>query len=121
MSTPVTAAATRGPSAPSRAFQTRPADHRFFSILSIVTALTILAGFSSTYLPKVVAGTPALPWIIHPHALVFTNWLGPYVTQTSLIFTGRTAGHRRLGVAGGALPAAMLIVSSATALTGARP
>ena len=120
MSTPVTAAATRGPSAPSRAFQTRPADHRFFSILSIVTAVTILAGFSSTYLPKVVAGAPALPWIIHLHAVVFTSWLAFYVTQTSLVLTGRTAVHRRLGIAGVALAALMLIVGSATAITVAR-
>ena len=120
MTTRVTAAATKSPSVPSRGFPARPGDHRFFSVMSIVTAVTILAGFSSTYVPKLVAGAPALPWIIHLHAAVFTSWLAFYVTQTSLVLTGRTAVHRRLGVAGVALAALMLIVGSATAITVAR-
>ena len=120
MTTTVTAAGAKGPSVPSRAFQARPGDHRFFSVMAIVTAVTILAGFSSTYVPKLVAGAPALPWIIHLHAVVFTSWLAFYVTQTSLVLTGRTAVHRRLGVAGVALAALMLIVGSATAITVAR-
>ena len=39
-------------------------DHRFFSIMSIVTAATILAGFANTYGPRVVTGEPALPLIV---------------------------------------------------------
>src|SRR4051812_6605921 len=117
MSTRVTAVAARGSSVPSRAFQTSRADHRFFSIMAMVTAVTILAGFTSTYVPKVVAGTPPLPGIIHLHAVVFTSWLVFYVTQTMLVLTGRTAVHRRLGIAGVALAALMLIVGSATAVT----
>ena len=100
--------------ASSRAFQTRPGDHRFFS--ASVSAVTILAGFSSTDAPKSV-GVPALPWIIHLHAVVFTSWLVFYVTQTTLVLTGRTAVHRRLGIAGVVLAALMLIVGSATAIT----
>jgi len=120
MTPTVTAAATKAPSVPSRAFHARPGDHRFFSAMAIVTAVTILAGFSSTYVPKLVAGAPGLPWIIHLHAVVFTSWLVFYVTQTTLVLTGRTAVHRRLGVAGVALAALMLIVGSATAITVAR-
>ena len=85
--------------------------------MASVTAVTILAGFSSTYVPKLVAGVPALPWIIHLHAVVFTSWLAFYVTQTTLVLTGRTAVHRRLGIAGVVLAALMLIVGSATAIT----
>jgi len=116
MSTAVTAA-TKRPSVPSHAFQTRPGDHRFFSVMAIVTTMTILGGFASTYVPKVVTGAPALPWIIHLHAVVFTSWLAFYITQTTLVLTGRTAVHRRLGIAGVALAALMLIVGSATAIT----
>ena len=120
MATTLTAAATKSPSVPARAFQTRPGDHRFFSVMSIVTAVTIAAGFSNTYVPKLVTGTPAVPWIIHLHAVVFASWLVFYVTQTTLVLTGRTAVHRRLGIAGVALAALMLIVGSATAITVAR-
>jgi hypothetical protein len=49
-----------------------------------------------------VAGARALPWIIHLHAVVFTSWLAFYDTQTTLVRTGRTAVHRRLGAIVGA-------------------
>lgn len=104
----------------SRAFQTLKSDHRFFSVMSIVTALTIAAGFFHTYVPKVVGGAPALPPIIHLHAAVFASWLILFVAQTTLILTGRTAVHRRLGVAGVVLAVLMLVVGTATSITVAR-
>jgi uncharacterized membrane protein YozB (DUF420 family) len=88
--------------------------------MALITAATILAGFSNTYLPKLVTGTPALPSIVHLHAAVFTTWLALFVAQTALILKGRTAVHRRLGVAGVALAALMLVVGMATAITVAR-
>ena len=96
------------------------ADHRFFSFMSIVTAVTIIAGFSSTYGPKVVTGAPALPPIVHLHAAVFASWLVVFVAQTTLVLTGRTAVHRRLGVAAVVLAALMFVVGTMTAITVAR-
>ena len=104
----------------SRTFQTLPGDHRFFSVMAIVTTATILAGFSWTYIPKVVAGAPALPPIVHLHAAVFTSWLVLYLVQTTLVLRGRTGMHRRLGVAGVLLAALMLFVGTATAVAVAR-
>jgi hypothetical protein len=105
---------------PSRTFQTQPGDHRFFSGMAIVTAATIVAGFSNTYLPKVVSGAPALPPIIHLHAVVFASWLIVFVAQTTLVLTGRTDVHRRLGVAAVVLAALMVVVGAATGITVAR-
>ena len=51
------------------------------------------------------------------HAAVFTSWLAFYVTQTTLVFNGKTAVHRRLGVAGVVLAALMVVVGTATAIT----
>jgi len=104
----------------TRTFQTRPGDHRFYSFMSIVTAVTIAAGFVNTYVPKVAAGTPELPSIVHLHAVVFTSWLIVFVLQTTLVLTGRTAVHRKLGVAGVVLAVLMLVVGSITAITVAR-
>ena len=59
MTTTVTAA--KVPSGSSRAFGPEPLDHRFLCIIAIVSAVTIIAAFSSTYVPKVVAGAPTLP------------------------------------------------------------
>jgi hypothetical protein len=120
MNTTLSAAATHGSSAASRTFQTRPGDHRFFSLMAIATATTIAAGFSQTYLPKVVTGAPTLPSIIHLHAAVFTSWLVVFVAQTTLVLSGRTAVHRRLGVAAVVLAALMVVVGTATAITVAR-
>jgi hypothetical protein len=100
-------------------FQTRTGDHRFFSLMAIVTSITIAAGFFHTYVPKVMAGAP-VPGIIHVHAVVFTAWLVFFVLQTTLVLGGRTAVHRRLGIAGVVLAVLMLVVGTETAITVAR-
>jgi hypothetical protein len=120
MNTTLSTATTKSSSIASPTFQTLPGDHRFFSVMAIVTAATIVAGFSNTYVPKVVTGAPALPPIIHLHAVVFTSWLAFFVAQTTLVLSGRTDVHRRLGIIGVVLAALMLVVGIATAITVAR-
>src|SRR5688572_1565789 len=120
MNTTVSVGTARTGSIPSRTFHTLPGDHRFFSSMSIVMTVTILAGFSQTYVPRVVTGEPELLPIIHLHALVFTSWLVFFVAQTTLVLTGRTAVHRRLGIAGVVLAALMLVVGTMTAIAVAR-
>jgi uncharacterized membrane protein YozB (DUF420 family) len=112
--------ATIEPEAAPRRFRTLPGDHRFFSVMAIVMGATILAGFANTYAPKVATGDPAVPPIIHLHAAVFTSWLMVFVAQTTLVRRGRTAVHRRLGVAGVVLAALMLVVGVAAAISVAR-
>jgi hypothetical protein len=104
----------------SRAYPTLPADHRFFSVMAVVMAITIVAGFANTYVPKVVTGAPTLPLIIHIHAVIFASWLAFFVIQTTLVFSGRTDVHRRLGIIGVVLAALMLVVGIATAIIVAR-
>lgn len=118
-STP-SASSAKGSNSGSHTFQTLPGDHRFFSLMAVLSAVTIVAGFSQTYWPKIVTGEHPLPLIIHIHAAVFTSWLVLFVAQTTLILRGRTAVHRRLGIAGVALAALMLVIGVATAITVAR-
>lgn len=120
MSTTISGRTTHGGGGRSRGFQTLPGDHRFFSSMAIITAATILFGFSRTYIPKLTTGTAAVLPIVHLHALVFTSWLAVFVAQTTLVLRGRTAVHRRLGIAGIALAAIMLIVGTAAAIAVAR-
>ena len=54
MSTTRSVVTPAGSGVDSRAFKTLPGDHRFFSVMAIVSAVTIVAGFSNTYVPKVV-------------------------------------------------------------------
>ena len=96
------------------------AEHRFFSIMASVAAVTILAGFANTYVPKVATGEPALSYIIHVHAAVFTGWLVVFVAQTTLVLTRRVPVHRRVGAAAVVLAALMVVVGVVTAISVAR-
>lgn len=96
------------------------ADHLFFSAAAILSAGTIVAGFSRSYYLKAFTGARPLPFVIHAHALIFTAWLVLFVTQTALVARGRVDLHRRLGIAGVALVALMLMVGVATAVLAAR-
>ena len=58
--------------------------------------------------------------LLHAHGLIFTSWIVLFVVQTGLIASRRTPLHRRLGVAGGVLAVAMLIVGSMAAIDAAR-
>jgi uncharacterized membrane protein YozB (DUF420 family) len=95
-------------------------DHRFYSTMAIVSAVTILGGFLNTYGPKVASGTPGVPGIIHAHAVVGTAWLAFFVVQTTLVRRGRMAVHRRLGVAGVVLASLMAVVGVAASISAAR-
>ena len=89
----------------------RQRDRIFYTSLPVLMALAVVYGFSRSYYLKLAFGTPVLSPLYHLHGALFTSWLALLVVQTSLVASGRTAVHRRLGVAGGALAAAMAIVA----------
>src|SRR4029453_1308899 len=60
--------------------------------------------------------TPAL----HVHGALFTAWVLLFVVQTALVSTHRVAVHRRLGVAGAVLAAAMVVAGTSAAIQLAR-
>lgn len=97
------------------------ATHRaFFTGLSLLMVLAVFAGFSRSYYLKGLYGTPALPTLFHVHGLLFTAWMVFLVVQTGLVASRRTAVHRRLGVAGGVLAAAMTVAAMAMTMDLAR-
>jgi hypothetical protein len=102
-------------------------DRVFYSTIAIVMALTVLVGFAPTYYLKLVGGGPLTtlshyPFntLIHTHALLFSSWVVLFIVQTALVASHRVAVHRRLGIAGGILAAAMIMVGTSTAITAAR-
>jgi uncharacterized membrane protein YozB (DUF420 family) len=88
--------------------------------MAVLSACTIIAGFSRTYYLKAFTGARPLPLFVHLHAAVFTSWLILFVIQTSLVRRGRIDLHRRLGAAGAVLAATMVLVGLVTAVLGAR-
>jgi len=91
---------------------------RFFSGLSIAILITVFWGFAPSYYLKELFGTPPLRPIVHAHGLLFTTWVVLLVVQTSLVRASRVDVHRRLGIAGATLAAAMVIVGSVADMTG---
>lgn len=94
--------------------------------MAIWMALTALIGFAKTYYLNPVLGSNVTisgkPYstAVHVHAVVFTLWLVLLLTQTTLIATHRVALHRKLGIFGGLLAAAMIVVGGLTAFERAR-
>jgi hypothetical protein len=95
--------------------------HRaFFTGLSLLMVLAVFVGFSRSYYVKGLFGTPELPTLFHVHGLLFTTWMVFLVVQTGLVAARRTPLHRRLGVAGGVLAAAMTVAAMAMTIDLAR-
>jgi hypothetical protein len=66
-----------------------------------------------------VIGVPFTP-LVHLHGALFTGWVVLFITQTALVASHRLAVHRRLGVAGAVLAAAMVLVGTSTAVATAK-
>ena len=115
------AAARPVPQAPARP-QAGRYDRLFYSGMAIALALTVFAGFSPSYYGRflsggpttTISGAPMTP-LVHLHAALFTGWVLLFLTQTALVAGHRVAVHRRLGVAGVVLAAAMFVAGLSTA------
>jgi Na+/H+-dicarboxylate symporter len=105
---------------------TRPVSPRwatqraFFTGISLLMVLAVFVGFSRSYYLKGLYGTPTLPTLFHVHGLLFTGWMVFLVVQTGLVASRRTDLHRRMGVAGGVLAAAMTVAAMAMTMDMAR-
>ena len=95
---------------------TRQGTRRFYVGVAIAVLITVFLGFSRSYFLKGYFGTPELSLHVHIHGLVFTSWVLLFLAQTTLVATGRTDLHRKLGVGGAVLATLLLIVGTTTAV-----
>lgn len=70
-------------------------DTRFFTVMTLVMALVIVAGF--TFNLAMGRSSFAAPWPYHVHGVIFMSWLGLAAAQALTIATGNIALHRQLG------------------------
>lgn len=98
----------------------RARDHRFFTAMAVAAAMTVFVGFAPTYYLRGMSAARPLPAMVHLHGMVSTAWMLLFLVQTSLVSVRRTDLHRRLGVAGAALAALVLVVGYLTAIEAAR-
>lgn len=99
-------------------------DRLFYSGMAVAMLLTVLAGFAPTYYMRFFSDAPwatlsggPFTQIVHLHGVLFTAWVVLFVVQTTLIAGRRVLLHRRLGMAGVATAAAMVVVGVVTAIT----
>jgi hypothetical protein len=104
----------------ARAVRAGRRTRRFYVGMAIAFAITVFAGFSRSYFLKAWYGTPELSRLLHVHGLVFTTWVLFFLAQTTLVATGRTYLHRRMGIAGAVLAALVVIVGTTVAILRAK-
>jgi hypothetical protein len=103
-----------------RRLESRQRDHVFFSVMSVAAAMVVVVGFSRTYYLRTYFDGPALSPLRAVHGAVLSAWVLLAVAQPLLVAARRTAVHRRLGVLGAALAAAVVVNGVAMAITSAR-
>lgn len=91
------------------------ADRNFFLIYVLLIWFGILNGFVPEIVAHIRSSAPPYPFILHVHAAAFFGWLVLLTVQIAFIRGGRHDLHRKLGVAGMALGAAMVVIGPATA------
>lgn len=98
-----------------------PSERRFFLGMALALLASVLLGFSRSFFLR-----PLFPdWpsphesVFYVHGALFTAWILLFVLQTSLIASGRSDLHRRIGPYGGLLTVAMVVVGILGALTAA--
>jgi hypothetical protein len=85
-------------------------DRRLYILAALAAVIIVFAGFARTYYLKGAYGGPALSGLVHLHGLVMTLWISIFVLQTTLVATGNTAVHQRVGVFGAVVAALVVIV-----------
>jgi uncharacterized membrane protein YozB (DUF420 family) len=89
----------------------------FFLFMALFITAIVIYGFSHTFNAKVLHPRFALPVILYVHIMTFAAWILLFITQASLVYSHKVQWHRRVGVFGLALGAAMPVVGIMTALT----
>ena len=100
--------------------QTTGRDRRMYIWFAVFMPIIVLVGFARSYYLKGFFGFPALPsLLVQLHGIVMTSWVVLFVTQVTLVATGRTRTHQRLGVSGAVLAILIVIVGVLTGIAGA--
>jgi hypothetical protein len=97
---------------------------RFYVGMSVAAAVTVLVGFAPTfylrgYLPMRPDQPPLTP-ILLVHGIIGTAWIALFLGQSLLVASHRIQLHKRLGIVGGLLASALVVVGIMTAIDALR-
>jgi len=88
----------------------RKYDHVFFSGMAVLMLGSVFLGFARSYYLAGMFNAPLPSMIIHVHGAIFSSWILFLLAQTTLVASGRTDVHRRIGIAGFLLACVMVVV-----------
>jgi hypothetical protein len=86
-------------------------DVRFQVLLAAGFLLLAMAGFTRSYLLRIVGGNYQAPAIFHLHGLLMFAWFGLFLLQSLSGTAGQRSRHRASGLAGVALFTALMCSS----------
>jgi hypothetical protein len=93
----------------------------FYAGMGLVIVSLSIAGFGPSMVDPSTRNVPLpLTSLVTTHAILASAWLLLFITQATLVATGRTAVHRRLGIAGAVLAAVFLVQGYVMSVEAAR-
>ncbi|HET7904720.1 MAG TPA: hypothetical protein VFM17_09170 [Candidatus Eisenbacteria bacterium] len=95
-------------------------DRRFYTVMAVLIALIVFAGFAPSFYLRPLFESRQLTGLLIVHGILFSAWITLLVVQVRLVAAKRTDIHRKLGVAGGLLAAAMVVVGVLAAIYSAK-
>ncbi|MEP7313144.1 MAG: hypothetical protein ABI859_11215 [Pseudomonadota bacterium] len=90
--------------------------NRFALGIAIALLVTLLVGFSPTFFLRTTLRGPEIPPRLYLHGVIGTAWYLLLVVQSSMIVADRRHFHRRLGVVGAIIAAAVVVTGLHTSL-----
>jgi len=116
MATSITATAT--PPRVREPFPARlPTDYDFFLTYVVAIWLAVIAGFVPEVIQHLRTSAAPYPIGVHVHAIVSVAWLALLTSQTLLIRNNHVSVHRKFGMAGVVLAAAVVVAGFWAALS----
>jgi len=101
--------ATATPAASSAKPAQAPPRSSYFFWSSALLLSFLLIGFAPTLYLRAFFAVPPIPGYLYLHGGVLSAWFVWFVVQTTLVRTGHTAVHRRLGVIGAVIATAVIV------------
>ncbi len=83
--------------------------NRFFIWIAVAMLISIALGFGKSFYVRPVFTDKPLPVYLIVHGLVMTAWYLLFLAQATLVNVGRRDLHRKLGIAGVALAAGVVV------------
>jgi hypothetical protein len=90
-----------------KATEAAPRSSFFFWSSALLLSFLVL-GFAPTLYLRAFFAVPPIPGYLYVHGGVLTAWFVWFVVQTTMVRTGRTALHRRFGLIGAIIAAAVV-------------